>query len=172
MSPLLFYAMKNQKIDIFISIHPSYAQKIMEGLKTVELRRKFPDFDTLNGRLLIYSTNPVKAAIGFAEIEDVHYMSVNQLWKKFSDEAQIEKPSFKKYFEGLKYGYAIQLKNPKVFNRPLSMEYLSENYGLVPPQSYRYLDNDLEGIFSYGHARYKNSTRYKRSNSDRRQQAN
>lgn len=138
-----------ESIDIFVSIHPQYADKILDGLKTIELRRRFPTLDGFNGRLLIYSTTPVQSVIGFAEIEEVHHLPIKKLWSEFSKEAQIEKTDFLNYFTGVTHGYAVQLKNPKRFAEPLSIEYLKQNYGMIAPQSYRYLSEEHEALFSY-----------------------
>lgn len=47
-------------VDIFLSIHPQYANKILAGLKTIELRKRFPDLNGVKGRILIYATVPVQ----------------------------------------------------------------------------------------------------------------
>jgi predicted transcriptional regulator len=52
------------KNDILISIQPEYAEQIMGGCKTVELRRRFVEAVDQDTRLFIYSSNPVGAIIG------------------------------------------------------------------------------------------------------------
>jgi hypothetical protein len=46
------------KNDILISIQPEYADQIMDGCKTVELRRRFVETLDQDTRLFIYSSNP------------------------------------------------------------------------------------------------------------------
>lgn len=149
-----------ESIDIFVSIHPQYAEKILDGLKTIELRRRFPTLNGFSGRLLIYSTTPIKSVIGFAEIEDVHHLPIKKLWSEFSKEAHIKKTDFLDYFTGTTHGYAVQLKNPTRFVQPLSVEYLKQNYGMIAPQSYRYLSEEHEALFSYERSNNKAASRH------------
>jgi hypothetical protein len=44
------------KNDILISIQPEYANQIMDGCKTVELRRRFVETIDRDTRLFIYSS--------------------------------------------------------------------------------------------------------------------
>ena len=148
----------DESIDIFLSIHPQYAEKILDGLKTIELRRRFPTLNGFTGRLLIYSTTPIKSVLGFAEIEDVHYLPIKELWSEHSKSSHITKSNFLEYFSGLTHGYAIELKNPQRFIEPLSVEYLKQNYGMVAPQSYRYLKEEHEALFSYERSNNKDAS--------------
>jgi len=150
----------NESLDIFVSIHPQYAEKILDGLKTIELRRRFPTLNGFTGRLLIYSTTPIKSVIGFAEIEDVHYLPIKELWAEYSKSAYISKSDFLEYFSGLTEGYAIELKNPQRFTEPLSIDYLKQNYGMIAPQSYRYLSEEHEALFSHERSNNKDASGY------------
>jgi predicted transcriptional regulator len=67
------------KCDILISIQPEYANQIMEGCKTVELRRRFVEAVDRDTRLFIYSSNPVGAIIGCARIDKVIKLPVKQI---------------------------------------------------------------------------------------------
>lgn len=50
---------------IIISIHPEYAEKILTGEKTYELRTRLPQDKP--ERMIIYATAPVSAVVGTAE---------------------------------------------------------------------------------------------------------
>jgi predicted transcriptional regulator len=39
-----------------------YAAKILDGEKTVELRRRFPDSGSVGATLFIYSSSPIRAS--------------------------------------------------------------------------------------------------------------
>lgn len=147
----------SESVDIFVSIHPQYAEKILDGVKTIELRRRFPSLNGFCGRLLIYSTTPVQSVIGYAEIEDVYYRTISDLWSNFRQKAHIKKSDFLDYFTGATHGYAIELKNPKRFTEPLSIDYLKKNYGMIAPQSYRYLKEEHEALFSYADKQHENT---------------
>lgn len=129
--------------DVVLSIKPFYSEKILEGRKTVELRRRFP-VSAPNGAIAyIYATSPVKAMVGTAEIRDVLKLPVKQIWKKFEESASVGREDFDKYFEGLNEGYALVFEDVKAFSRPLPLSELREKFGFEPPQSFLYAKRDL-----------------------------
>jgi predicted transcriptional regulator len=54
-----------------MNIRPPHASKILDGQKTVELRRKFPELTTKGTIALIYSSSPVRVIVGYARIKRV-----------------------------------------------------------------------------------------------------
>lgn len=129
--------------DIVLSIKPVYSEKILEGRKTVELRRRFP-VSGPNGTLAyIYSTSPAKAMVGTASIRDVLKLPVEQIWTEFESTAFIERAQFDKYFDGLEHGFALVFDDVKTFSRPLPLSELREKFGFEPPQSFLYAKRDL-----------------------------
>lgn len=136
--------------DVVLSIKPQYSEKIIEGQKTVELRRRFPVSAPKGTIAYIYSTSPTRAMIGIAEIDRVTKLPVDQLWKQYSREAVIKKEDFDKYFEGVKEGFALHFANVNSFTEPLSLEYLREYFGFEPPQSFLYAKHNFREALSGG----------------------
>jgi predicted transcriptional regulator len=136
------------KRQVLVSIRPNYAQKILEGHKTVELRRRFPEVSTIGATALIYSSSPVQAIVGHAVIADVHRLPVKKIWRDFGGAACISKADFEDYFVGLEYGFAILLKNVKSLDRQLKAADLRNAYGFIAPQSFRYLDGEYDALLS------------------------
>jgi predicted transcriptional regulator len=151
------------KRDILFSIRPFYADKILEGQKTVELRRKFPEFGTTGSTALIYATSPVSAVVGTAIIRSVIKLSLSKLWKAHGPSACIAKVDFDGYFAGQDYGFAIMLDSAKQLKSQLTASDLEIEFGIVPPQSYRYLDEERVALLNDG--RLQTVDRYKRSDS-------
>jgi len=129
--------------DIVLSIRPQYSEKIVEGRKTVELRRRFPLSAPRGTIAYIYSTSPIRAMVGAAEIRDVLKLPVRQIWDEFEQHACIEKHDFDKYFEGLEYGYVLLFEDAKPFVREIPLEELRSQFGFEPPQSFLYAKHDL-----------------------------
>jgi predicted transcriptional regulator len=129
--------------DVVLSIKPVYSEKILEGSKTVELRRRFPVAAPNGAIAYIYSTSPVKAMVGTAEIRDVLKLPVEQIWSEFESTASIERDKFDKYFEGLDHGFALLFEEVKTFSRPLPLSELRAKFGFEPPQSFLYAKRDL-----------------------------
>ena len=46
--------------DILMSVKLQYANLLVDGVKSIELRRKFPEFISSGTKCLIYSTSPEK----------------------------------------------------------------------------------------------------------------
>ena len=129
--------------DVVLSIKPYYTDKIFQGLKTVELRRRFPVSAPKGTLAYIYSTSPVRAMVGMAEIQDVLKLPVEKIWHDFSENAFIERQKFDQYFEGISEGYALKFANVRLFQRRLHLSELRVKYGFEPPQSYLYVKHNL-----------------------------
>jgi predicted transcriptional regulator len=157
------------KRAILVSIRPCYATKILEGQKRVELRRKFP-IETMTGAMiLIYSSSPVSAVVGFARIKKVAKLPVARIWKEHGDAACISKKEFDAYFSGLKFGFAIVFDGIESLGRRLNVNDLHQQFGIVPPQSYRYLSEECAALLK--NERVQASGRHQRYNRARRSSA-
>lgn len=124
--------------NVIISIKPKYALQIIEGKKTIELRRKFPTENIKGGIAIIYASSPIQKIVGYAFIEDVKKLSVSSIWEEFSKQTCVTKTFFNSYFNGLDEGFAIALSNPIKLRTPVDVKALEEEYRFSPPQSYRY----------------------------------
>jgi predicted transcriptional regulator len=132
--------------DIIFSIKPKYADQIMAGVKTVELRRRFSNEANIGARAFIYSSTPTKAMVGYATIADVRRLSVREIWAEYAGRAGITKNDFDAYFRGLDYGYVIALSDPHRFTRSVAIGYLRERFGFHAPQSYRYAGTEYRAL--------------------------
>lgn len=94
--------------DAIISIHRGYADAILAGTKTVELRRKLPEIPS-GTRLWIYATRPTSAVVGFATIQDVRRAAPTTIWKKHRAGVGVDHAAFKTYFNGAPEAVAILL---------------------------------------------------------------
>jgi predicted transcriptional regulator len=110
--------------DAIISIYPGYADAILDGTKTIELRRRIPGL--ANGtRLWIYATRPIAAVVGVATITDVNRAHPSAIWQKHKNAAGVDHASFKEYFYGAQEAVAILLAAAKRVG-PITIEQLRE----------------------------------------------
>lgn len=125
---------------VLVSIRPKFASRIFRGEKTVELRRKFPASSVIGSTIVVYSSNPIQAVVGYARIRDVQRLDAGDLWVRHAEAACISKEEFERYFQGVEVGYAVLLDKVRSLETPVSAQALRRKFGLTPPQSYRYLD--------------------------------
>ena len=154
---------------ILVSIRPIYASKILDGRKTVELRRKFPDVAVNGTTALFYSSSPVCAIVGCARIHQVLRLPVSRIWKEHGAAACISKREFDAYFSGLQLAYVIFFESVRSLKKHLKATDLQEQFGIVPPQSYRYLSGEC--VTSLSDERFQTSRGHKRLDRARRRQA-
>ena len=123
--------------DILMSIKPSYAQMILEGSKTIELRRKFSGVANIGKKILIYATSPKKQIIGECYVKDVLHLPLDQLWSASCRDAMIDWKTFSNYFHNLDSGYGIVLHKQAMYENPIPLSSMRDIYNITPPQSYR-----------------------------------
>jgi predicted transcriptional regulator len=119
--------------DAIISIHPRYANAILAGEKTIELRRRIPDLP-FGTRLWIYATRPTGAIVGFVTLRDVTRAHPRTIWNKYRHRAGIDHAAFKAYFNGAQQGVAILLAAARRV-APITIDELREiRVRFHPPQ--------------------------------------
>lgn len=160
---------REEKRDFLVSIKPTYASKILSGQKTVELRRRFPTEIAEDAIVIIYSTSPVRAIVGYARIKTVIKLPIDDIWRTHGNAACIEKQDFFEYFSGLEYGFVIVLGSVQRFQNEVKASDIHQKFGFVAPQSYRYLPVEYYGLME--DERVQVSNRYKRHNRPRRSAA-
>jgi predicted transcriptional regulator len=108
--------------------------RILSGEKEYEFRKRFPrNVETV----YMYATSPIKKLVGKFTVGDVIEDEPHGLWKKFKTYAGIDEKEFFEYFKGSRIGYAIQIKDLKVFP-PVDPKKII--FKFTPPESYLYTD--------------------------------
>lgn len=124
---------------LFVSIKPKYAKKIIDGEKTIELRKSRPS-SKAGDYILIYATLPIKALMGFGTITRVIECSPEEMWVNYSENLGIDKISYDLYYRNSVKAIGIEISSICKFNIdiPLSkIRILFPNFS--PPQTFRYL---------------------------------
>ena len=138
---------------ILLSIKPHYAQKILSGDKTVELRRVKPKLEP-DDLVLLYATAPVSAIIGWFTVGRVITEPLDQLWQNLGTQTSVPREDFFSYLHGLNEGVAILVEQtfPIESTESIGLEKLRKLYpGFHPPQGFRYIqrfDDDGDKLLS------------------------
>lgn len=125
---------------VVLSLKPRFAEAVLSGVKTVELRRTVPKI-VVPTRALLYATTPVRALLGTCIITSVHAADLAVLWREYGSRSDLRYFEFQQYFDGVDVGAALTLTEPRVFDRQVSLQDLrAKPRGFRPPQSFAYVD--------------------------------
>lgn len=122
---------------LLISVKPRYAEGILDGTKTVELRRTRPSLPD-GSLVLLYSSTPTRAVVGWAQLLRVQEGSPQDIWQAIGDAAAIDHATFDAYFDGARAAYALELAEVVEATQPVPLSVIRA-IGVQPPQSWRYL---------------------------------
>jgi len=137
---------------LLLSIRPEYANKIFDRTKTVELRRIRPRLLNKGDRVVVYVSSPEQAVVGSFKVDNIVEKPVTELWEEVEKLAGISHEDFYDYYQGVKLGVGIFLKDIHRFSQPVELHRLRNKLpNLKPPQSFRYLtDNQFNIVTSLG----------------------
>ena len=125
---------------VVLSLKPRFAEAILAGDKTVELRRTEPKI-VVPTRALLYATTPVRALLGTCVITSVRSADLAVLWRDYGSRTTLLDQEFQQYFEGVDVGTALTLTQPQAFSRQIPLEDLrAKPRSFRPPQSFAYVD--------------------------------
>ena len=123
---------------LFLSVRPLYAARILEGRKTVELRRVRPRVSK-GAVLLLYVSSPVKALKAISMVDRVTSAQPDMLWEQIAHKAGVSRDEFDEYFDDARLGFAIHLSDVQLLSHPVSLAALRKLWpGFTPPQGYQY----------------------------------
>jgi len=128
---------------LMMSIKPKYADKILDGSKTIELRKVRPRNAGSGDLVVVYASSPKKSLVGLFEIADIMKSDPKELWRQARDRAGVEKKEFEDYFTGTRDAYGISIGKTWWLKSEVSLSDLKK---LMPsftvPQSFCYLSED------------------------------
>ena len=128
---------------LLLSIKPQFAEKILIGEKTVELRKSFPNKINNGDYLLIYVTSPEKVVKGICVIDNIISKSPESLWNQVKDEIGITKSEYEAYYHDCRIAHGIVLKDVELFDKPIQLSELRRIFpNFNPPQPYCYFNID------------------------------
>jgi len=127
---------------LLLSIKPEYANKILDGEKSIEFRRVRPNVEA-GDLCLIYASGAQRALIGAFEVGGVVETSAPNMWRKWGKHAGADRATFMNYFDGSKSAYGILIRNSERLKKEIPLVSLRKLFtGFRPPQSFRYLSTE------------------------------
>ena len=122
-------------MKVILSIKPEFAEKIFNGSKKFEFRRRIYKNKQIK-TVVVYASSPISKVIGEFEIEDVIHDELNSLWQITSEHSGISRDYYFDYFKGTEMGFAIAVKKAELYDEPVCIK---ETFGIKPPQSFAYV---------------------------------
>ena len=124
---------------LFLSVKPVFAEAILSGDKTIELRRSRPRINVPT-EALIYASSPTMALVGECVVDDMTEWQIADLWKALGSKIGVDRDTFDKYFEGAEHAVALHLVNVRRLANAVSLKDIRDRVeGFEPPQSFRYV---------------------------------
>lgn len=121
-----------------LSIRPRFAEAILRGDKTVELRRT--RMHARAGTLVVlYSSSPTRSVLGTAVLGEIIEAHPTELWPRVRNDAGVTQLEFDQYFANADRGYGLRLRDAVPLATPTPLHRIRANAGLEPPQSFRYV---------------------------------
>jgi predicted transcriptional regulator len=123
---------------LLLSLRPRFAEAILSGTKTVELRRR-PVNAPPRTPIILYASSPTMAIVGTARLREVHILTPDAAWVQHSRSLALSRREFDAYLDGSVYAYLLVLHRACTLNEPLTLRDLRQEGSFQPPQSFRYV---------------------------------
>jgi predicted transcriptional regulator len=129
--------------ELVMSVRAVYANAILQGKKTVEVRKAFSS-RWLGSRIALYASAPAKSLVGEAVIADIVKDTPAAIWGRFADDLGCTKEEFDKYTSGIGNVFAIVMGEVRQYSTPLTIDTAGKLIGerMFPPQNYSKLGLD------------------------------
>ncbi|MET7706083.1 hypothetical protein [Micromonospora sp. NPDC005413] len=129
--------MTTQRV-LLLSLRPRFAEAILSGAKTIELRRR-PINAKPGTKVILYSSAPVMAIVGTARLNQVMVSNPQTAWNVHHPALGLRKDEYDAYLDGSQLAYLLHLSQVCTLNEPLHLHRLRQDGGFHPPQSFRYV---------------------------------
>ncbi|MGW8789381.1 ASCH domain-containing protein [Streptomyces althioticus] len=133
--------MSDPERAMLLSVHPRFANAILAGSKTVEVRRQRVAAPP-GTPVLLYATAPTMAVVGMARIAAIHVATPSEVWSAHRGQTGITRREYDAYMSGARQASGLTMENPVSFDEPVSLNALRSAGSFHPPQSYRYMKGD------------------------------
>jgi predicted transcriptional regulator len=122
---------------LLLSLRPRFARAILEGSKTVDVRRR-PMRAYPGSAVVLYSAAPVMAIVGIARVAKTSVASADEVWEHHRDAVALDRAELDAYLDG-RVAHLLHLEGVRSLNPPVAIGGIGNMLGFRAPQSFRYL---------------------------------
>lgn len=139
---------------VLLSVRSPHLERILEGSKTVEFRRR-PWNVPIGSVVLLYGSRERRAIVGSFVVADTKTGSVGQMWRTYGARSGLKRREFLEYVEGAPSATAITVSDVRVLPEPLTLAELRRRRpDFHVPQSYRFMDEAELGVVLNGERKH------------------
>lgn len=124
-------------MKILLSIKPKYVERILNGTKKFEYRKKIFKNKDIN-TIVIYATKPVGKVVGEFSIREIIKDNPQKIWDLTNEYSGISKSSYDNYFHDVQEGFAIEINHFIRYKKGLELSEVSKKVKSAP-QSFVYI---------------------------------
>lgn len=123
--------------EIVMSVKPDYAERILSGVKRVEIRKKFSK-RWLGSKVVLYASKPLGALVGEATISSIMYGQPAEILSRYGSDIGCSLSELDSYAQSSSKLCAIEFKDVRPYKESLPLDQISHllHEELKPPQSY------------------------------------
>lgn len=139
---------------ILLSVRSPHVERLLDGSKTVELRRR--RINVVPGTLVIlYAAGQRKEIVGSVTAAALEAGEPSMLWRLHGRKVGVSRMEFDTYFSGADLGFALIASNPRTLPDPIGLLELRKRWQpFTTPQSYRRIDGSEFGSILNGERRF------------------
>ncbi|MCE3234211.1 MAG: hypothetical protein K0Q50_391 [Vampirovibrio sp.] len=141
----------------FMPIKPVYAEKLINGEKHFEFRRRPISLNLTH--IVVYASSPVQRILGIAKVNQVCIATPTETWLRTKEFAGIAEDAFAEYFSNSDIAYSIEIEPDETIKLDKQIHPREIDPEFQVPQSFRYVEeNFLFQILAKGfYNKYKKS---------------
>lgn len=126
---------------VLLSVRPRFADALLDGTKTVEMRRR-PMRLHAGTLCLLYASSPTRALTGALSVADVDHGTPDELWRRHGARTALTRDEYDDYLDGRSTASALLVTAVIAFHTPVPLaELRRRSDAFVAPQSYRFVDD-------------------------------
>ena len=130
-----------ESMNLIISIHPHYAQMILNGSKRYEYRKSIPQRHDIQ-RVYIYATKPICRIVGEFRLNGIVADSPQKVWAATARHGGITEAFFNDYFKGRDKAYALKIGKVIKYSEPIDPKKVIADF--TAPQNFMYTNKNMD----------------------------
>jgi predicted transcriptional regulator len=122
-----------------LSVRSPHIERILDGSKTVEVRRR-PMRVAPGTRVLLYAAGQRRELVGSFKTGPLETGSPDDIWQRFRERLGLSESDFFEYFLGATSSFAIPAIDVRVLDKPVSLSDLRQRWpAFSTPRTHRYV---------------------------------